>query len=155
MFCAICFIPFVKRCDVTLIIIICTFNNKYGPFSKRCVMQHPVRLLPGTISPAFNNNVGQRAKQSSVFNKTRHGENNSVSVDGTSAVVMFPRWLLLLAMASVACSQTVEENAREFLKKFDEEATNLMYQYSLASWAYNTDISQENADKEVRVIVWP
>uniref|UniRef100_A0A672M8L1 Angiotensin-converting enzyme n=1 Tax=Sinocyclocheilus grahami TaxID=75366 RepID=A0A672M8L1_SINGR len=64
---------------------------------------------------------------------------------------MFARWLLLLAMASVACSQTVEESAREFLKKFDEEATNLVYQYSLASWAYNTDISQENADKEVRV----
>uniref|UniRef100_A0A8C1GMF0 Angiotensin-converting enzyme n=1 Tax=Cyprinus carpio TaxID=7962 RepID=A0A8C1GMF0_CYPCA len=64
---------------------------------------------------------------------------------------MFARWLLLLAMASVACSQTVEESAREFLQKFDEEASNLVYQYSLASWAYNTDISQENADKEVRV----
>lgn len=76
----------------------------------------------------------------------------SVSVGGTSAVAMFARcWLLLLAMASVACSQTVEDSAREFLKKFDEEATNLVYQYSLASWAYNTDISQENADKEVRV----
>uniref|UniRef100_A0A8C1B627 Angiotensin-converting enzyme n=1 Tax=Cyprinus carpio carpio TaxID=630221 RepID=A0A8C1B627_CYPCA len=64
---------------------------------------------------------------------------------------MFARWLLLLAMASVACSQTVEESAREFLQRFDEEASNLVYQYSLASWAYNTDISQENADKEVRV----
>ncbi|KAL1265889.1 hypothetical protein QQF64_003916 [Cirrhinus molitorella] len=61
---------------------------------------------------------------------------------------MFARWLLFLAMASVVCSQTVEESAREFLKKFDDEATNLVYQYSLASWAYNTDISQENADKE-------
>uniref|UniRef100_A0A8C1ZDQ6 Angiotensin-converting enzyme n=1 Tax=Cyprinus carpio TaxID=7962 RepID=A0A8C1ZDQ6_CYPCA len=69
----------------------------------------------------------------------------------SDAVAMFARWLLLLAMASVACSQTVEESAREFLQKFDEEASNLVYQYSLASWAYNTDISQENADKEVRV----
>ncbi|KAF4107393.1 angiotensin-converting enzyme 2 [Onychostoma macrolepis] len=68
---------------------------------------------------------------------------------------MFARWLLLLAMASVACSQSVEESAREFLKKFDEEATNLIYQYSLASWAYNTDISQENADKEAEAYaIW-
>lgn len=152
MFCVICFIPFVKRCDVTLIIIICPFNNKYGHFSRRCVKQHSVRLLPGTIPPAFKHNVGQRAKQLSIFDKTTHGENNSVSVGGTSAVAMFARWLLLSAMASVACSQTVEESAREFLKKFDEEATDLMYQYSLASWAYNTDISQENADKEVSVM---
>ncbi|KAL0181009.1 hypothetical protein M9458_023415, partial [Cirrhinus mrigala] len=118
-------------------------------------MQHPVRLLPGTIPPAFKHNTapsgygtGQRAKQLSVFDKTTHGENNSVSVGGTRAVTMFARWLLLLAVASVAYSQTVEDSAREFLKKFDEEASNLMYQYSLASWAYNTDITQENADKE-------
>lgn len=120
-------------------------------------MQHPVRLLPGTIPPGFKHNIaplgygtGQRAKQLSLFDKTTHGENNSVSVGGTRAVAMFARWLLLLAVASVACSQTVEDSAREFLQKFDEEASNLMYQYSLASWAYNTDISQENADKEVR-----
>ncbi|RXN26547.1 angiotensin-converting enzyme 2 [Labeo rohita] len=118
-------------------------------------MQHPVRLLPGTIPPGFKHNIaplgygtGQRAKQLSLFDKTTHGENNSVSVGGTRAVAMFARWLLLLAVASVACSQTVEDSAREFLQKFDEEASNLMYQYSLASWAYNTDISQENADKE-------
>lgn len=84
-----------------------------------------------------------------AFDKTVHGENNSISVGGTRAVVMCAQWLLLLAMASVVCSQTVEENAREFLKKFDEDASKLVYQYSLASWAYNTDISQENADKEV------
>lgn len=87
-----------------------------------------------------------------AFDKTVHGENNSVSVGGTRVVVMCARWFLLLAMASVVCSQTLEESAREFLKKFDEEASKLVYQYSLASWAYNTDISQENADKEVSVI---
>lgn len=80
-----------------------------------------------------------------------HGENNRVSVGGIRAVMMCARWLLLLAMASMACSQTVEERAREFLNQFDEDASNLVYQYSLSSWAYNTDISQENADKEVSV----
>ncbi|TRY62286.1 hypothetical protein DNTS_025838 [Danionella cerebrum] len=55
---------------------------------------------------------------------------------------------LILALASMVGSQTVEERARAFLQKFDENASSLVYQYSLASWAYNTDISQENADKE-------
>ncbi|XDV51495.1 hypothetical protein PO909_020360 [Leuciscus waleckii] len=69
--------------------------------------------------------------------------------------MMCARWLLLLAMASMACSQTVEERAREFLNKFDEEASKIVYQYSLSSWAYNTDISQENADKEAEAYaIW-
>lgn len=76
-------------------------------------------------------------------------ENNLISAGRASAVEMSARWLLLLAMATLASTQTVEENAREFLRKFDEDASRLVYQYSLASWAYNTDISQENADKEV------
>lgn len=63
---------------------------------------------------------------------------------------MLAHWILVLAVASLASTQTVEEQAREFLQKFDEDASRLSYQYSLASWAYNTDISQENADKEVR-----
>ncbi|XP_051528777.1 angiotensin-converting enzyme 2-like isoform X2 [Myxocyprinus asiaticus] len=68
---------------------------------------------------------------------------------------MYARWFLLLAMASMACAQTVEERAREFLQKFDEDASHLVYQYSLASWAYNTDISQENADKEAEAYkIW-
>ncbi|XP_041660894.1 angiotensin-converting enzyme 2 [Cheilinus undulatus] len=52
----------------------------------------------------------------------------------------------LLAVASVVSAQT-ESQAREFLERFDEEATKRMYNYSLASWAYNTDISKENSDK--------
>ncbi|XP_030627971.1 angiotensin-converting enzyme 2 [Chanos chanos] len=55
--------------------------------------------------------------------------------------------LLLLVLASTASAQTVDEKAREFLRKFDENATHLVYQYSLASWAYNTNITAENADK--------
>ncbi|XP_033972614.1 angiotensin-converting enzyme 2 [Trematomus bernacchii] len=58
---------------------------------------------------------------------------------------------VLVALLAVSCTvsaQTALENqAKEFLQKFDEEATQRMYQYSLASWAYNTDINKENSDK--------
>ncbi|XP_034077122.1 angiotensin-converting enzyme 2 isoform X1 [Gymnodraco acuticeps] len=58
---------------------------------------------------------------------------------------------VLVALLAVSCTvsaQTVLENqAKEFLQKFDEEATQRMYQYSLASWAYNTNINKENSDK--------
>uniref|UniRef100_A0A7N6BAG5 Angiotensin-converting enzyme n=1 Tax=Anabas testudineus TaxID=64144 RepID=A0A7N6BAG5_ANATE len=54
----------------------------------------------------------------------------------------------LLAVGCVVSAQSdVENSAREFLQRFDEEATQRMYQYSLASWAYNTDITKENSDK--------
>uniref|UniRef100_A0A8C5DBA4 Angiotensin-converting enzyme n=1 Tax=Gouania willdenowi TaxID=441366 RepID=A0A8C5DBA4_GOUWI len=47
-----------------------------------------------------------------------------------------------------ACySLYVENRAREFLQRFDINASALMYQYSLASWAYNTNITKENSDK--------
>lgn len=62
-------------------------------------------------------------------------------------------WVLVLIMASVARGQTVEEKAREFLRKFNEEASPLMYNYSLASWDYNTDITPENSDKLVSTCV--
>ena len=55
----------------------------------------------------------------------------------------------LLALSCVVSAQDLETNVREFLRRFDEEATQRMYNYSLASWAYNTDISKENSDKLV------
>ncbi|KAM6943565.1 LOW QUALITY PROTEIN: angiotensin-converting enzyme 2 [Xenentodon cancila] len=57
---------------------------------------------------------------------------------------------VLLAVSWAVSAQAtvdVEAEAREFLRKFDEEATQQMYQYSLASWAYNTNITTENSDK--------
>lgn len=60
--------------------------------------------------------------------------------------------VLVLLTASAAWAQTVEERAKEFLQKFDEDASRLMYQYSLASWAYNTDITAENSDKLVSAV---
>lgn len=59
--------------------------------------------------------------------------------------------ILVLAVTSAAWAQTVEDRARQFLQKFDEDASRIMYQYSLASWAYNTNISAENSDKLVSV----
>lgn len=58
----------------------------------------------------------------------------------------------LLVLFCSVCAQTDDESkAREFLEKFDVEATKRMYQYSLASWAYNTNITKESSDKLVRV----
>ncbi|XP_036807454.1 angiotensin-converting enzyme 2 [Oncorhynchus mykiss] len=61
----------------------------------------------------------------------------------------------LIAVACVAAQSDLERRAQEFLDQFDGNATHLMYQYSLASWAYNTDISQENLDKlGVQSTIW-
>lgn len=65
------------------------------------------------------------------------------------------RLLLVLAVAIGAVVETetalsqLELRAQEFLKRYDENATQLMYQYSLASWAYNTNITDENSQKLV------
>uniref|UniRef100_A0A8C6V2R3 Angiotensin-converting enzyme n=1 Tax=Neogobius melanostomus TaxID=47308 RepID=A0A8C6V2R3_9GOBI len=61
--------------------------------------------------------------------------------------MLFLTLLMLVALCRSASAQTEDDRAREFLQRFDEQATQLMYNYSLASWAYNTDISQENSDK--------
>lgn len=72
-------------------------------------------------------------------------------VDGAEVAKMSARVLVALLAVSYAVSaqSDVENKAKEFLQKFDEEATRGMYQYSLASWAYNTNISKENSDKLV------
>lgn len=57
----------------------------------------------------------------------------------------------LLAVSCVVSAQSdVEKDAKAFLQKFDEEATSRIYKYSLASWAYNTNITKENSEKLVR-----
>lgn len=58
----------------------------------------------------------------------------------------------LLAFSSTAFAQSEDDiKAKEFLDRFDVEATDRIYQYSLASWAYNTNITEENSQKVVRV----
>lgn len=62
---------------------------------------------------------------------------------------------ILVALLAVSCAVSVqsdlETKAREFLQRFDEEATWRMYEYSLASWAYNTNITKENSEKLVSI----
>lgn len=74
-------------------------------------------------------------------------------VDGAEAAKMSAKVLVALLAVSCAVSaqSDLEKNATEFLKRFDEEATPRMYQYSLASWAYNTNITKENSDKLVSI----
>ncbi|XP_062383780.1 angiotensin-converting enzyme 2 [Sardina pilchardus] len=61
---------------------------------------------------------------------------------------MSVRVLLVLAVVVGAAAQSeLELRAKEFLKRFDGNATELMYQYSLASWEYNTNITEENSQK--------
>ncbi|KAG7482030.1 angiotensin-converting enzyme 2 [Solea senegalensis] len=56
--------------------------------------------------------------------------------------------LTLLAVSRAVSAQgDVETKAREFLQRFDAEAGERMYQYSLASWAYNTNITTETSNK--------
>ncbi|XP_041797901.1 angiotensin-converting enzyme 2 [Chelmon rostratus] len=54
---------------------------------------------------------------------------------------------LLAVCCTVSAQSEVENKAKEFLRVFDEEATKLVYQHSLASWTYNTNITNENAEK--------
>ncbi|XP_049622745.1 angiotensin-converting enzyme 2 isoform X2 [Suncus etruscus] len=51
---------------------------------------------------------------------------------------------LLLSLAAVIAA---EENATIFLENFNKEAENLSYESSLASWDYNTNITDENVQK--------
>lgn len=77
----------------------------------------------------------------------------SLCVDGAEAANMSARFLLtLLAVTCAVSAQSqVEKDASKFLQDFDKEATDRMYQYSLASWAYNTNITKENSDKLVSI----
>ncbi|KAM6151129.1 angiotensin-converting enzyme 2 [Rhynchocyon petersi] len=54
---------------------------------------------------------------------------------------------LLLSLVAVAAGQSIEEQAKDFLDKFNQDIEDLYYQSSLASWNYNTNITDENAQK--------
>uniref|UniRef100_UPI003A9A66D7 Pteronotus davyi ACE2 ectodomain n=1 Tax=Pteronotus davyi TaxID=94956 RepID=UPI003A9A66D7 len=57
-------------------------------------------------------------------------------------------YLLGMLVASVLAQiLTEDEKAKEFLEKFDLEAEKLYHQSSLASWNYNTNITEENVKK--------
>ncbi|XP_050998310.1 angiotensin-converting enzyme 2 [Acomys russatus] len=56
-------------------------------------------------------------------------------------------WLLLSLLAVPTAQLTIEEEAKTFLDSFNQKAEDLSYQSSLASWNYNTNITEENAQK--------
>lgn len=56
-------------------------------------------------------------------------------------------WLLLSLVAVTAAQSNLEEQAKTFLENFGTEAENLSHQSSLASWEYNTNITDENVQK--------
>nr|ALJ94035.1 angiotensin converting enzyme 2 [Rhinolophus alcyone] len=56
-------------------------------------------------------------------------------------------WLFLSLVAVAAAQSTPEDLAKIFLDNFNSEAENLSHQSSLASWEYNTNISDENIQK--------
>lgn len=56
---------------------------------------------------------------------------------------------LLWNLALLAAAQDVTQKAKEFLEQFNADAEDLSYNNSLASWDYNTNITEENALKMV------
>ncbi|XP_036127492.1 angiotensin-converting enzyme 2 isoform X1 [Molossus molossus] len=56
-------------------------------------------------------------------------------------------WLFLSLVAVTAAQSSTEEKAKIFLDNFNIRAEELHHQSSLASWNYNTNITDENAQK--------
>lgn len=52
---------------------------------------------------------------------------------------------LIWSLAVQAVTQDVDQQAAQFLAEFNIHAEDLSYASSLASWNYNTNITEENA----------
>lgn len=60
-------------------------------------------------------------------------------------------WLCFTwSLVVLAVAQDVTQQAAEFLKQFDVRAIDLYYNASIASWNYNTNLTEENAKIMVR-----
>ncbi|NXS69004.1 ACE2 enzyme, partial [Pandion haliaetus] len=60
---------------------------------------------------------------------------------------MFFHLWLLCGLSTVVTPQDVTQQARMFLEEFNRRAENISYESSLASWNYNTNITEETARK--------
>ncbi|XP_067422246.1 angiotensin-converting enzyme 2 [Emydura macquarii macquarii] len=60
--------------------------------------------------------------------------------------MLVPLWLLC-GLTAFATSQNITQEASTFLLQFNVQAEDLSYASSLASWDYNTNITEENARK--------
>uniref|UniRef100_A0A8C3TSL7 Angiotensin-converting enzyme n=1 Tax=Catharus ustulatus TaxID=91951 RepID=A0A8C3TSL7_CATUS len=54
---------------------------------------------------------------------------------------------LLCHLSAVVTPQDVTQEAQKFLEEFNSRAENISYENSIASWNYNTNITEENANK--------
>ncbi|KAM9040028.1 angiotensin-converting enzyme 2-like [Sarcophilus harrisii] len=58
-----------------------------------------------------------------------------------------PLWLFFSLLAVTAAQLSTEDMAKGFLENFTKAAEDVSYQSSLASWNYNTNITDENVQK--------
>lgn len=58
-------------------------------------------------------------------------------------------WLFLSLVAVTAAQSLTEEKAAAFLETFNSKAEDLSHESALASWNYNTNITDENVQKMV------
>lgn len=60
---------------------------------------------------------------------------------------MLVHFWLLCSLSALVTPQDVTQQAQNFLEEFNRRAENISYENSIASWNYNTDITEENAIK--------
>ncbi|KGL96491.1 Angiotensin-converting enzyme 2 [Charadrius vociferus] len=60
---------------------------------------------------------------------------------------MLVHLLLLCGLSTIVTPQDVTQQAQMFLQEFNRRAENISYESSLASWNYNTNITEETARK--------
>lgn len=60
---------------------------------------------------------------------------------------MLVQFWLLFHLTAVVTSQDVTQEAQIFLEEFNRRAEDISYENSIASWNYNTNITEENANK--------
>ncbi|XP_007500935.2 angiotensin-converting enzyme 2 isoform X1 [Monodelphis domestica] len=58
-----------------------------------------------------------------------------------------PLWLFFSLLAVTAAQNSIEEDAKTFLDDYNAKAEELSHQSALASWEYNTNITNENVEK--------
>jgi len=62
---------------------------------------------------------------------------------------MLLHFWLLCGLSAVVTPQDVTQEAQTFLAEFNVRAEDISYENSLASWNYNTNITEETARKMV------
>ncbi|XP_061830525.1 angiotensin-converting enzyme 2 [Nerophis lumbriciformis] len=88
--------------------------------------------------------VSPKVKAAREIRKELAEEEEEEEEEEMWAKVLLTLWSLC---GSVSGQTAVEKEAQEFLQVFNTQASSEMYQYSLASWAYNTNITNHNSDR--------